>query len=157
MTLTPSLTRHLKNPERFLHLTSESRANTAAKRFSVVNPSTGDLLAEVPDMAPEDVSKAIDKAHAAQEHWAGLTARERSDILWRWHGSILEHSDDLAAILIAEMGKPLAEAKSVGGREGLALIWVEQCRCLIGVDLWPSKSRQRSVRCRRWVLARKPK
>ncbi|WP_438270387.1 aldehyde dehydrogenase family protein [Rhizobium mongolense] len=57
------------NPERFLHLTSESRA---AKCFSVVNPSTGDLLAEVPDMAPEDVSKAIDKADAAQEHSATL-------------------------------------------------------------------------------------
>ncbi|MBB6489260.1 succinate-semialdehyde dehydrogenase/glutarate-semialdehyde dehydrogenase [Rhizobium lusitanum] len=82
------------------------------KRFAVFNPSTGDLLAEVPDMSAEEVSAAIDKAHAAQAPWAGLTARARSDILWKWHRLILEHSDDLAVILTAEMGKPLGEAKS---------------------------------------------
>ncbi|WFU06734.1 NAD-dependent succinate-semialdehyde dehydrogenase (plasmid) [Rhizobium sp. CB3171] len=114
MTLTAALTRHLKNPEQFLHLTSEPGTHAAAsmKRFAVFNPSTGDLLAEVPDMSAEEVSVAIDKAHAAQARWAGLTARERSDILWNWHRLILEHSDDLAVILTAEMGKPLGEAKS---------------------------------------------
>ncbi|MBB6305138.1 succinate-semialdehyde dehydrogenase/glutarate-semialdehyde dehydrogenase [Rhizobium leucaenae] len=114
MTLTAALTRHLKNPEQFLRLTSEPSTHTATsmKRFAVFNPSTGDLLAEVPDMSAEEVSVAIDKAHAAQGRWAGLTARERSDILWNWHRLILEHSDDLAVILTAEMGKPLGEAKS---------------------------------------------
>ncbi|MGY5809960.1 NAD-dependent succinate-semialdehyde dehydrogenase [Rhizobium sp. LEGMi198b] len=114
MTLTAALTRHLKNPEQFLHLTSEPSTHAAAsmKRFAVFNPSTGDLLAEVPDMSAEEVSVAIDKAHAAQARWAGLAARERSDILWNWHRLILEHNDDLAVILTAEMGKPLGEAKS---------------------------------------------
>ncbi|MCW0001733.1 NAD-dependent succinate-semialdehyde dehydrogenase [Pararhizobium sp. YC-54] len=114
MTLTPALTRHLNNPERFVDLASEpdALADKPRNRFPVFNPSTGDLLAEIPDMVAEDVSAAIDKACAAQEHWAALTARERSDILWNWHRLILENSDDLAAILTAEMGKPLAEAKS---------------------------------------------
>ncbi|AVA24262.1 NAD-dependent succinate-semialdehyde dehydrogenase [Rhizobium sp. NXC24] len=114
MTLTPALTRHLRNPKQFLHLTLECSAHaaTSMKCFAVFNPSTGDLLAEVPDMSAEEVSVAIDKAHAAQAGWAGLTARERSDILWNWHRLILEHSDDLAVILTAEMGKPLGEAKS---------------------------------------------
>ncbi|MFA1677408.1 NAD-dependent succinate-semialdehyde dehydrogenase [Rhizobium mongolense] len=114
MTLTPALTRHLNHPERFIDLASEPDALAGKPRshFAVFNPSTGDLLAEIPDMSAADASKAIDKAHAAQEHWAGLTARGRSDVLWNWHRLILENSDDLAAILTAEMGKPLAEAKS---------------------------------------------
>ncbi len=114
MTLTPALTRHLKNAERFAGLAAgpDALAAKSRNRFPVFNPSTGELLAEIPDMSAEDVSAAIDKAHAAQEDWAGLTARERSDILWNWHRLILENSDDLAAILTAEMGKPLAEAKS---------------------------------------------
>ncbi|WP_237362004.1 NAD-dependent succinate-semialdehyde dehydrogenase [Rhizobium gallicum] len=84
----------------------------AIQRFSVFNPSNGELLAELPDMRPTDAALAVDRADAAMEHWAGLTARERSDTLERWHQLILEHAGDLAAILTAEMGKPLTEAKS---------------------------------------------
>lgn len=63
-------------------------------------------------MGADDARAAIDKAHSAQEAWAHLTARERSNVLWERHRLILEYSGDLAAILTAEMGKPLAEAKS---------------------------------------------
>lgn len=110
--LTPALTKHLHHPERFQDLASIGETSAAAQTFSVFNPSTGELLAQLPDMTVAEVASAIGKAHAAQEGWAGLTARERSDILWKWHQSILENSEDLAAILTAEMGKPLAEAKS---------------------------------------------
>ncbi|UXN57573.1 NAD-dependent succinate-semialdehyde dehydrogenase [Phyllobacterium zundukense] len=125
MTVMQSLTRHLINPERFRHLASVAGPTTpdSTKRFPVFNPSTGELLAELPDMGAEDVTKAIDKAHAAQGHWAGLTARERSDVLWKWHQLILENSDDLAAILTAEMGKPLAEAKSEIAHAAAYLQW----------------------------------
>ncbi|MHC2303232.1 delta 1-pyrroline-5-carboxylate dehydrogenase [Rhizobium mongolense] len=125
MTLTQSLTRHLKNPERFLPLASVARpsASRSDKRFSVFNPSTGELLAELPDMGAENVAEAIDKAHTAQADWAELTARERSDVLSKWHQLILENSDDLAAILTAEMGKPLAEAKSEVTHAAAYLQW----------------------------------
>jgi succinate-semialdehyde dehydrogenase / glutarate-semialdehyde dehydrogenase len=114
LSLTQSLTKHLRHPELFADLAAAPDGNGAepAKRFPVFNPSTGELLAKLPDMNVQDVSRAINKAHAAQEHWARLTARERSDILWEWHRLILQSSEDLAAILTAEMGKPLAEAKS---------------------------------------------
>lgn len=113
MTVTKALSRLLKNPELFvdLALLPEATAARIGKRFSVFNPSTGELLAELPHMETADIAAAIDRADAAREHWAGLSARERSDTLWRWHQLILEHNDDLAAILTAEMGKPLAEAK----------------------------------------------
>ncbi len=79
--------------------------------FTVSNPSTGEEIAQVTDLTPEDVSKAIDVAYAAQKDWAAKTGKERGAILRKWHDLLIENADDLAAILTAEMGKPLAEAK----------------------------------------------
>ncbi|WP_280821872.1 NAD-dependent succinate-semialdehyde dehydrogenase [Pseudaminobacter soli (ex Li et al. 2025)] len=93
------------------------------RTFEVVNPSTGELLAELPDMGVEETRAAIDKAYVAQAEWAALTARDRSDTLWRWHQLIVTHTDDLAAILTAEMGKPLAEAKSEVSHAAAYLQW----------------------------------
>ena len=57
------------------------------------------------------MTRAIDAAHAALPAWSALTANERSAILRRWHNLIVEAADDLAAILTAEQGKPLPEAR----------------------------------------------
>ena len=81
------------------------------KTFPVTNPSTGDVLAEVADLSVEDVAKAIDCAYAVKGEWAARTGKERGAILRKWHDLMLANIDDLAAILTAEMGKPLAEAK----------------------------------------------
>jgi len=81
------------------------------KTFAVTNPATGETIAEVADLTPEDVAGAIDAAHTAQPLWAAKTGKERATILRRWFDLIIEHQDDLTAILTAEMGKPLAEAK----------------------------------------------
>ncbi|PSH62068.1 NAD-dependent succinate-semialdehyde dehydrogenase [Phyllobacterium sophorae] len=149
MTVTQSLTRHLKNPELFVDLASVPDRNVAAatKRFSVFNPSTGELLAELPDMDAGDVSKAIDKARSAQEQWGALTARERSDTLWRWHELILNHSEDFAAILTAEMGKPLAEAKSEIAHAAAYLQWyAEEANRIYGETISaPSNDRRMLV------------
>ncbi|MFC3320606.1 NAD-dependent succinate-semialdehyde dehydrogenase [Mesorhizobium cantuariense] len=106
--------RHLKSPALFAWIDRMPALGTpvSVRTFEVSNPSTGELLAELPDMGVEETRSAIDKAYDAQPGWAALTARERSDILWRWHQLIVDHADDLAAILTAEMGKPLTEAKS---------------------------------------------
>ncbi|AZO57533.1 MULTISPECIES: NAD-dependent succinate-semialdehyde dehydrogenase [unclassified Mesorhizobium] len=93
------------------------------KTFEVVNPSTGEVLAELPDMGVEETRAAVDKAYVAQSGWAALTARERSDVLWRWHQLIIDHAGDLAAILTAEMGKPLAEAVSEVSHAAAYLQW----------------------------------
>ena len=81
------------------------------KRFAVKNPSTGDIVAEVADFRAEGITAAIDAAEAARKGWAATTAKERAAILRRWNDLCLEHADDLATLLTAEMGKPLAEAK----------------------------------------------
>lgn len=80
-------------------------------RFAVTNPATGETLAEVADLTPSHAETAIAAAKTAGAGWAGLTAKARADLMWRWHNLILDHADDLARILTAEMGKPLAEAK----------------------------------------------
>ena len=81
------------------------------KTFSVTNPATGEKIADVADLSAEDVASAIDAAYVAQKAWRSKTAKERCAILLRWNDLLLEHQEDLAKILTAEMGKPLAEAK----------------------------------------------
>ncbi|KIN78751.1 NAD-dependent succinate-semialdehyde dehydrogenase [Sulfitobacter mediterraneus] len=81
------------------------------KTFAVRNPANGIEIAEVTDLAVEDVSLAIDGAYDAQKSWAAKTGKERGVILRSWHDLMLENIDDLATILTAEMGKPFAEAK----------------------------------------------
>ncbi len=81
------------------------------KVFSVTNPATGAELATVADMGAVEIRAAIDAAHAAQKPWAARTGKDRAAILRRWHDLILANQEDLARILTAEMGKPLAEAR----------------------------------------------
>ena len=79
--------------------------------FDVTNPASGDVIASVADCSAAQIKAAIDAAEAAQPLWAAKTAKERAAILRKWHDLCLENADDLAIILTAEMGKPLAEAK----------------------------------------------
>ncbi|KQY14099.1 NAD-dependent succinate-semialdehyde dehydrogenase [Rhizobium sp. Root482] len=82
------------------------------RTFDVLNPANGDRLATLPDMGVSETRAAIDEAYAAQFPWAERPAGDRSKILRRWHDLVIAHLDDLAAILTAEMGKPLNEARS---------------------------------------------
>lgn len=125
MPLRLPMIRHLKSAHLFVDVDNVSDLPTRAsdRTFEVFNPSTGELLAEIPDMGVEETRAAIDKAYIAQPEWAALTARERSDMLWRWHQLIVDHTDDLAAILTAEMGKPFAEARSEVAHAAAYLQW----------------------------------
>ena len=82
-----------------------------AARFDVTNPARGDVIAQVCDLTREDVARAIDAAYDAQKGWAAMTGKERAVILRRWFDLMMENQDDLATIMTAEQGKPLAEAK----------------------------------------------
>lgn len=78
--------------------------------FDVTNPADGSLVASVPQLDVEATRTAITTADAAWPAWRAKTAKERSAILRRWFNLILENKDDLAAIMTAEQGKPLAES-----------------------------------------------
>jgi succinate-semialdehyde dehydrogenase/glutarate-semialdehyde dehydrogenase len=81
------------------------------KTFAVTNPARGDVICTVPDLSRAEVARAIDAAHAAMKAWAARTAKDRANVLRKWFDLMMANQDDLAAILTAEMGKPLAEAK----------------------------------------------
>src|SRR5690606_31670027 len=77
----------------------------------VVNPASGARLGTIPDMGAAETARAIDAARAAFPDWARTTAGERAALLRRLHDLLLEHQDDLARLMTAEQGKPLAEAR----------------------------------------------
>ena len=82
------------------------------RTFSVTNPSTGDVIAHVPDMDGDDTRLAINAAQAAFDDWRRTSARERSLLLRRWFELITAHCDSLARLLTLEQGKPLSEARN---------------------------------------------
>jgi succinate-semialdehyde dehydrogenase/glutarate-semialdehyde dehydrogenase len=84
---------------------------TGGKTFAVHDPSTGEMLCEVADAAPEDGIAALDAAVAAQAGWAAVAPRERGEILRRAYDLLLARADELALLMTLEMGKPLAEAR----------------------------------------------
>jgi len=75
------------------------------------NPATGEVLGTVPVMGAAEARRAIEAAHAAMPAWAKKTAAERAKIMRRWFDLMLANVDDLAVIMTAEQGKPLAESK----------------------------------------------
>lgn len=82
-----------------------------SQRFDVHDPATGAKLADVANLGPAEAQQAIDAAHAAWPAWRNQTAKQRSQILRRWFELLLEHQDDLARLMTAEQGKPLAETR----------------------------------------------
>jgi len=78
--------------------------------FPVRNPARGDVICEVADLSRTEVARAIAAAEASRKEWAARTAKERANILRQWFNLMMENQGDLATILTAEMGKPLAES-----------------------------------------------
>jgi len=77
----------------------------------VTDPATGDELARVPNFGASETSAAIDAAHSAFPAWAAKLAKERSQILRRWFDLVQAHAEELAHLMSAEQGKPLAESR----------------------------------------------
>jgi succinate-semialdehyde dehydrogenase/glutarate-semialdehyde dehydrogenase len=77
----------------------------------VLNPATREKIGTVPNMGAAETRRAIEAAHAAFPAWAAKTAKERAAILRRWYDLMLANQEDLATLMTAEQGKPLAESK----------------------------------------------
>ena len=82
----------------------------AGKTFDVLNPATGEVIASIPDMNRNDVSKAIDAANDAWHSYRDLTAGQRASLLKRWYALILENKQELAILMTMECGKVLQES-----------------------------------------------
>jgi succinate-semialdehyde dehydrogenase/glutarate-semialdehyde dehydrogenase len=83
----------------------------SGETFPVNNPSSGEIIAEIPLMGPNETCEAIAAAEKAQKEWSLRTAKDRSDILYGWYDLISGNADELAKLLTLEQGKPVKEAK----------------------------------------------
>ncbi len=92
-------------------------------RFDVVDPATGDKLADVANLGAAETEAAIAAANAAWPAWRSRPAKERGAILMKWFALLNQHADDLARIMTAEQGKPLPEAKGEVGYGASFLEW----------------------------------
>jgi succinate-semialdehyde dehydrogenase / glutarate-semialdehyde dehydrogenase len=92
------------------------------KSFPVTNPATGEILAQVPEMGAAETRRAIEAAKGAWPAWRRKTAKERAALLRKWYELMMANLDDLAWIMTAEQGKPLAESK---GEIGYAASFIE--------------------------------
>ena len=115
------------------------------KSIPVTNPSTGEVVSTIPDMGRAEAARAIDAAHVAQKEWAARTAGARSKIMRRWYDLLVANQDDLAAILTAEMGKPLAEARGeVLYGAGYIEWFAEEARRIYG-DIIPAHATDKRI------------
>lgn len=101
--------RDLIRPKAFIR--GEWVSSDSGETFTVENPASGEIIANVASCGGGETQSAIDAANDALPHWSAKTAKERASLLEAWHDLLLTHLDDLAIILTAEQGKPLSEAR----------------------------------------------
>jgi succinate-semialdehyde dehydrogenase/glutarate-semialdehyde dehydrogenase len=82
-----------------------------AAAFDVTNPADGVTIGNVPNLGAAETQAAIDAAAAAFPAWSAKTGKERAAVMRSWFDLLIAHADDLAALMTAEQGKPLPEAK----------------------------------------------
>ena len=112
--------------------------------IEVNDAATGETLAWVKTYDRAGVEAAINRSAKAQTAWKKQTALARADVLLAWYNLMLEHKENLAQILTAEQGKPLAEARGEIGYAASFIRWfAEQARRIDGNVLTPTQPNQR--------------
>jgi succinate-semialdehyde dehydrogenase / glutarate-semialdehyde dehydrogenase len=119
--------------------------------FAVLNPASGEVVAEVPRMGAAETRRAIEAAQRALPGWRGMLAKERAAIMRRWADLMMDHQEDLAALLTTEQGKPLAESRVEIAYAASFLEWFgEEAKRVYG-DTIPTYMRDRRI-----VVAKEP-
>jgi len=117
----------------------------SGQTFEVTNPATGEVLCSVPDMSTEDTQAAIEAAHNAFQTWQHTTAKERSNLLRAWYNLCVSHQQELARILTAEQGKPLAEASGEIGYGSSFIEWFSEEARRVGGEVAASPTRTKEM------------
>jgi succinate-semialdehyde dehydrogenase/glutarate-semialdehyde dehydrogenase len=119
-------------------------ANDGA-RFNLTNPATGEVIARLPDMGAAETRTAIEAANAAWPAWRAKTAKERAGILRKLYFLMMENQEDLAQILTAECGKPIAEARGEVAYGAAFIEWFgEEAKRVYG-DVIPAPFNDRRI------------
>ena len=111
--------------------------------LAVTNPATGEQLGTIPLMGAAETRRAIAAANAAWPAWRKKSAKERAAILRKWNDLILENTEDLAQLMTAEQGKPLAESRGEVAYGASFIEWFgEEAKRVAGETLaspWPDR------------------
>ena len=117
----------------------------SGQTFAVVNPANGEHLANVPDMGVDDTRQAIDAAAAAWPAWRSTVAKERANVLRKWFNLVMENQEDLARLMTAEQGKPLAESRGEVAYGASFIEWfAEEAKRAYG-DVIPGHGRDKRI------------
>ena len=112
--------------------------------IAVLNPADGNQVGLVPNLGSVETERAVAAAHRAFAEWRKRTAKERGAIVRRWGELMLAHQEDLACLLTAEQGKPLAEARGEVAYAASFLEWfAEEARRVNGDILTPHQTDRR--------------
>lgn len=118
---------------------------TSGALFDVANPADQTVVAAVPDSGQDDAVAAVDAASKAFSDWRWTSARERADLLKRWHGLILAHEMDLGRLISLEQGKPLAEAIGEVRYAASYVEWFAEAAAHVTGDVIASPDRRRRM------------
>lgn len=122
---------------------------SAAETFDVLNPATGEVLAKVAKSGKAEAEAAIAAASTAFPAWRDKTAKERSEILYRWYSLIMENQRYLAELMTAEQGKPVKEAEGEVVYAASFIQWfAEQAKRANGEIIPPAKPHSRILATR---------
>ncbi|MBW8268706.1 NAD-dependent succinate-semialdehyde dehydrogenase [Caldovatus aquaticus] len=117
----------------------------SGRTIEVRNPANGELVGTVPAMGAAETRRAIEAANAAWPAWRAMLAKDRAAILRRLAELMHQHADDLAAIMTAEQGKPLAESKGEVAYAASFIEWfAEEARRVYGETI-PQNAKGRRI------------
>jgi succinate-semialdehyde dehydrogenase/glutarate-semialdehyde dehydrogenase len=138
----------LKDPSLFRqanHVDGKWIEAASGNTIAVRNPATGEVIGTVPALSADETRAAIVTAHRAQPGWRAHTAKERATILRRLHDLMLANTDDLATIMTAEQGKPLAESKGEIAYAASFIEWFAEEGKRVYGDTIPQNARGRRI------------
>jgi succinate-semialdehyde dehydrogenase/glutarate-semialdehyde dehydrogenase len=117
----------------------------SGKTIAVKNPATGEVIGSVPALSAAETRRAIEAAQAALGPWRAMLAKDRAAILRRLHDLMMANADDLAAIMTAEQGKPLAESKGEIAYAASFIEWFAEEGKRIYGDTIPQNAKGRRI------------
>ena len=121
-------------------INGEWRESASGETFPVINPASGETLSTVPSLTPRDIEDTILSAHASLRGWSELSARKRSDILLSIAQALTAKTEDLARLITAEQGKPLAESRGEVAYSASYFRWFSEEAVRVNGDIIPADS-----------------
>jgi succinate-semialdehyde dehydrogenase/glutarate-semialdehyde dehydrogenase len=127
------------------YINGEWVGDNTESRFEVTNAYTNEVISTLPEMGKKETNDAIEAANIAWPNWRSKTAKERSVILKKWFDLIMENQEDLAILMTAEQGKPIAEARGEVAYGASFIEWfAEEGKRTYG-DVIPTPSNDRRI------------